>query len=82
MDNGQISKVSTGKKYSVWLDYVEKQELGNILRQFSGEQKNTKKYRVLSSSAVNGAPLRNCNITVNIAYNTPRQWSDPVRQSS
>ena len=75
MDNGQISKLSAEKKYSVRLDNVEKQELGNILHQFHGEQKNTKKYRALSPSTLNGAPLRNCNIMVNIgiAYNMPRQ---------
>ena len=73
MDDEQISKLSAEKKYSARLANVEKKELGNILHQFYGEQKNTKNSRAISPSTLNGAPLTNCNITVNIAYNTPRQ---------
>ena len=74
MGDGQISKLSAEKKYSVRLAYVGKQELGKILHQFYGEQKkNTTKSSVLSPSTLNGAPLGNRNITVNIAYNTPRK---------
>ena len=40
---------------------VEKQELGNILNQFYGEQKNTKN-SMASLSTSNGAPFRNSDI--------------------
>ena len=68
MDNGQISKLSVEKKYSARLANVEKQELGNILHQYYGEQENKKNSSALSPSTLSGAPLRSCNITVSIAY--------------
>ena len=43
MGNGQISKLSAEKKYSVRLAYVGKQELGNILHQFCDEQNKKRK---------------------------------------
>ena len=59
---------------------VEKQELGNILHQSCGEQKNTNN-SMASPSTPNGAPFRNCDIMMHMTYNTPRQWSHPVWQS-
>ena len=66
MGDGHISKLSAETKYSVRLANVEKQELGNIVHQFYGEQRNTKKSRTLSPDTLNGVPLRNWNITVNM----------------
>ena len=38
----------------------------------TANRKNTKS-SMSSPSTLNGAPFRKCDITVNMAYNTPRQ---------
>ena len=39
----------------------------------TANRKKTKNSRTSRPSTLKGAPLMDCNITVNIAYNTPRQ---------